>query len=301
VLAAVDELDYQPDFLAQSLRRGATQSVGFVVGDISNPLLADITSGAETILRGADYSMLLMDSENRPELDASHIRFLLARRVDGLILSLASERDPETRKRLAESGVPIVAIDRDLHDSIGASVVLSDHAAGMADAVGHLIDLGHRRVALISGSQDIRPGRVRLEAVRATMALRGLADGVIADEGGTDRAHAEAEMTRILGLSNPPTAVIVGGNQLLPGCLRAVRGEGLQVGRDLSLITCDDVSLVEFYDPPLAAISRDNGELGRIAAELLLERLRGGEPRKVVRPTGFIARASCAPPARVAT
>jgi LacI family transcriptional regulator len=296
VLAAADRLDYQPDFLAQSLRRGATRSVGFIVGDISNPLLADITAGAEAALRAADYSMLLMDSENRPELDAGHVRFLLARRVDGLILSLASERDPGTLRQLGLVNVPIVAIDRDLDPSIRASVVLSDHATGMTAAVDHLVGLGHRRIALISGSFDIRPGRVRLEAVRATMARHGIVAGVVGAEESTDAIHAESKVSRILHLPEPPTAVIVGGNQLLPGSLRAIRASGLRVGRDVSLITCDEISLVEFHDPPLASVSRDNVAVGSAAAELLLGRLAGTPPQTVILPTTFIARASCAPP-----
>jgi LacI family transcriptional regulator, galactose operon repressor len=91
VMEAVERLGYEPDLLAQSLRRKATRSVGFVVGDISNPLLAEITLGAETTLREAGYSMLLTNSENDPALDASHVRLLMQRRVDGLMLSLASE------------------------------------------------------------------------------------------------------------------------------------------------------------------------------------------------------------------
>ena len=83
VLEAVRHLEYEPDFLAQSLRRGATLSVGWVIGDISNPLMAAITSGAESVLRAAGYSMLLMNSENDPDLDAAHIRFFQTRRVDG--------------------------------------------------------------------------------------------------------------------------------------------------------------------------------------------------------------------------
>src|SRR5215207_1686606 len=96
VMEAVDTLGYQPDMLAQGLRRRSTRSVGFVVGDISNPLLAEIALGAETTLHEAGYSMLLTNSENDPALDAGHVRLLMQRRVDGLMLSLASEDHLET-------------------------------------------------------------------------------------------------------------------------------------------------------------------------------------------------------------
>ena len=112
VLAAVDQLEYEPDFLAQSLRRGQTLSVGFVLADISNPLMADIVLGAEAAMRGAGYSLLLMNSDHQPELDAAHIRFFQSRRVGGMIRSLTSDDDPGIRERLRGLDVPIVLVDR---------------------------------------------------------------------------------------------------------------------------------------------------------------------------------------------
>ena len=158
VLAAVAQLEYEPDFLAQSLRRGETRSVGFVVGDISNPLFANVAWGVETVLQANGYSLMFMNSESEPALDVAHIRFFLSRRVDGLILSLASEQDPATLEQLAKLEVPIVVVDRDLPPELGASAVQSDHATGMREAVDHLLDLGHRRIALVAGSLAIRPG-----------------------------------------------------------------------------------------------------------------------------------------------
>src|SRR5687768_17117280 len=108
VLDAVAQLEYEPDFLAQSLRRGQTLSVGFVLADISNPLMAEIVLGAEAEMRGAGYSLLLMNSENDPALDAAHVRFFQGRRVDGMILSLVSETDPRTLEVLRAARVPLV-------------------------------------------------------------------------------------------------------------------------------------------------------------------------------------------------
>ena len=130
VLAAVEQLEYEPDFLAQSLRRGQTLSVGFVLADISNPLMADIVLGAEAAMRSAGYSLLLMNSENQPELDIAHIRFFQSRRVDGMILSLTSDDDPGIRELLRGLDVPIVLVDRTLPPEYRASAVYNDHADG---------------------------------------------------------------------------------------------------------------------------------------------------------------------------
>jgi LacI family transcriptional regulator len=295
VLAAVRKLEYEPDFLAQSLRRGATLSVGYVVGDISNPLIATITSGAESMLRAAGYSMLLMNSENDPDLDAAHIRFFQARRVDGMILSLASERRAATLEVLAQVDVPIILIDRDVSGDLEASIVRNDHRAGMREAVGHLLDLGHRRIALITGALDLWPVRERIAGMAEAVAARGRPDETISLVGSLSAEHGERSTEQLLAMHPRPTAIVAGGNQVLAGCVRALARHGIRIPEDMSLITCDEVDLSELHSPPIASVSRDTLLLGRTAAELLLERLGGGEPRTVLLPTTFTPRPSSGP------
>jgi LacI family transcriptional regulator len=295
VLAAVRQLEYEPDFLAQSLRRGATLSVGYVVGDISNPLIATITSGAESMLRAAGYSMLLMNSENDPDLDAAHIRFFQARRVDGMILSLASERRAATLEVLAQVDVPIILIDRDVPGDLQASIVRNDHRAGMREAVGHLLDLGHRRIALITGALDLWPVRERIAGMAEAVAARGRPDETVSLVGSLSAEHGERSTEQLLAMHPRPTAIIAGGNQVLAGCVRALARHEIRIPDDMSLITCDEVDLSELHSPPIASVSRDTLLLGRTAAELLLERLNGGEPRTVLLPTTFTPRPSSGP------
>lgn len=297
VMAAVDQLGYEPDFLAQSLRRGATLSVGFVVGDISNPLIADIACGAESELRQAGYSMLVMNSENDPRMDAAHVRFFESRRVDGLILSLANEQTPETLEALANVDLPFVLIDRELPPRFRVSAVRGDHRNGTREATEALLDLGHRRIALVTGPLEIFPVRERIAGLREAVAARGIPDETIVMTGPLLSAeHGETATEALLALGEPPTAIIAGGNQPLVGCLRALIRHGVRPGRDISLVTCDDVPLAELYDPPISVIDRDTVGLGRTAAELLLRHLRGDEgPRTVILPMVFKLRASCTP------
>jgi len=298
VLDAVAQLEYEPDFLAQSLRRGQTMSVGFVLADISNPLMADIVLGAEATLRGRGYSLLLMSSENDPALDGAHIRFLQARRVDGLILSLASETDPATLDVLGGVTVPMVVVDRALDPALGASAVVNDHATGMRAAIGHLVSVGHRRIALIGGRPETLPARQREQAMRAAIAeLGGGVEGIYLP-GPFSREHGREAAHRVLGAEDRPTALVAGGNQVLIGALEVIGELGLRVGRDLSLVTCDDVPLSTLYRPPIASISRDTVGLGATAARLLLDRLgdEPGPPRTAVLPTTYTPRASVAPP-----
>ncbi len=295
VLDAVQQLEYEPDFLAQSLRRGATLSVGYVVGDISNPLISSITSGAESVLRQAGYSMLLMNSENDSELDAAHIRFFQARRVDGMILSLASERQQATLDILDQVDVPIIMIDRDVNADIDASIVRNDHRAGMRAAIGHLLDLGHRRIALITGALDLWPVRERIAGMAEAVAERGVPDETMSLVGSLSAEHGARSVEQLLAMSPRPTAIVAGGNQVLAGCIRALQRNGIRIPDDMSIVTCDDMDLSELHEPPISVIARDTLLLGRTAAELLLERLDGGDPRTALLPTTFTARPSCGP------
>lgn len=298
VLAAVAELGYEPNLLAQSLRRQETLSVGFVVRDISNPLMAEIVKSAETRLRESGYALLLTNSESDPELDADHIRLFEQRRVDGLILSLTSESHPRTTTLLARLDVPCVLVDRDVPTLVRAGRVLYDHQPGVRAAVGHLLDLGHRRIDLVLGA-PVRPSRERRAGFEAEFAARGLPKTYRIVEVGEFAAEpGEVAVAELLDAADAPTAIVVGSNQMTPGAVRAIAKRDLELPRDLSLVSCDDIILAELYRPPIAVVRHDNSEVGRLAAELLLEGMRDKEapPRDIVLTTEFLARGSCGPP-----
>ncbi|MGH3342485.1 MAG: LacI family DNA-binding transcriptional regulator [Carbonactinosporaceae bacterium] len=293
VLAAVAELGYEPDIVARGLRSRTTSSVGFVLSDISNPLLSAIVRGAEAVLRAAGYSMLLTNSEDSPDLDARHLRQLRQRRVDGLILLPAAEDDASTLRQLSSIDVPAVIIDRDLPPDLTASYVLSDHRSGMRDAVEDLLQLGHRRFAIVLG-RNVRPSRERLSAVQHTIAT---ASGTsLAVEAGTlSVTHGREALQRLLNRAKPhrPSAVILGGNQLLVGALETIRAHQVRLGADLSLISCDDVPLARLFQPPISVVARDPEQTGRAAAELLLGQIthKGGVDT-IVLPTWYTPRQS---------
>ena len=298
VMAAVEQLGYAPDILAQSLRRRATMSIGFVVSDISNPLMATIIKGAESELMRRDYSMLLADSEGDAAHDGEHIRLLRQRRVDGLMLSVTSEDTADTLAALAESDVPCVAVDRELPATVRADRVLSDHRAGMRDATLHLLELGHRRIGLILPG-PMWPTRQRREGLQEAYAERGLPETFVILDGLRSLDDARAAVRRLLDLDDPPTAIISGTNQMLAETLKELQARDLRLGEDISLVSCDTIPATELYQPQIAVIRRDLAELGRRAAELLLGSIdEPGDPTTVALATEFVPRPSCGPAAQ---
>lgn len=301
VMEAVRQLSYQPDMLAQALRRGKTFSVGFTVSDISNHVLAEIVTGAEKRLRDAGYSLLLTNSEGNPALDVEHIQLLARRRVDGLILSLAEENHPDTVAVLREVGLPIVLVDRDVPRGVNARCVAFDHALGMRAATSHLLSLGHRSFALITGGPE-RPARERRRAVEDTLLAARAGARCEVFPGGLSIEHGRRAMAEILDRDPRPTAIIAGGNMLMQGALLALHDAQLELGRDVSFVGCDDIVVAQVHQPPIAVVRRDILAIGTAAAELLLVDLEPGDgdadehERQVILPTEFIARASCGPP-----
>ena len=300
VMKAVRELGYRPDMLAQGLRRGKTFSVGFTVSDIANPVLAEIVTGAEKRLREAGYSLLLTNSEGSPDLDVEHISLLERRRVDGLILSLAEEHHPGTVEALRRLSVPVVLVDRDIPPGVNARRAAFDHAMGMRAAANHLLELGHERFALITGGPE-RPARERRRAVEEVFASDARATCTVYP-GKFSVEHGRRATNEVLAQRPRPTAIIAGGNMLMEGALLTLREAGVEVGREMSFVGCDDVVVAGVHQPPIAVVRRDIEAVGVASAELLLADLEPSEggigaSREIVLPTEFIARPSCAPPA----
>lgn len=293
VLEAVADLGYERDLLAQGLRKGSTTTVGFLVADISNPLFADIALAAEQRLAEDGHAVLIANSLGTTAGDAQQLRLLQQRRVDGFILSLSAESDEATAAQLRRLNRPFVLLDREVAE-VEASAVLSAHAGAIVDAVDHLVSLGHRRIGFIGGSPDVRPTRERADALTAACRRhRGIQAYVDCETYSAE--HGFSATQRMLGRSEPATVIIAGGNQLLAGVLAALRARRLRVPADLSLVTCDDVPLAEFLDPPLSTLTRDPRQIGRQAAELLLSGLRGEPPSVAVLPVRFELRRSCGP------
>ena len=288
VLLAVSELDYEPDFTAMSLRRGSTMTVAFLVRDIANPLFSDMVKAAEAILHPVGYSVLLLNSDGDPARDAEHIRLFARRRVDGLIASLAAENHDDSLAALRAFKAPVVLVDRHVPE-IDASVVSCDHYTGVRRAVKHLTGKGHRRIALITGPREVLASRERTRGYRAGLRSAGIRfDAGLLRTKAYDAGFGTAGAHDLLTSDDPPTAIIAGGLMVGYGALRAIRALGRKVPDEVDLVPCDSWPFPELFAPSLSFVHRDAAQMGRTAAELLLESIHDGTTREVVLPTEFI-------------
>lgn len=302
VQAAIDALDFRPSEVARSLKSGMTRSVGVVVPDVSNPFFAAVVKGIEAASRRAALNIFLSNTDESVERERELLSGLVGR-VDGVILAPARE-DSDNTGELQRAGVPIVLLDRCLRGSVDLDCVLVDNQGGAAQAVGHLVGLGHERVGFISGPLDTTPGRGRHDGFLAAIEAAGLEpDPALVQMGDFKQDSGYQATLRLLGLSLPPTAIFSANNLMSMGALHALHHMAVRVPDELSFIGFDDLELGELLVPPLSAISRPMVEQGTLAMRLLRNRIDGEknrEPRHIVLDTRLTVRGSSAPPQHIA-
>jgi LacI family transcriptional regulator, galactose operon repressor len=299
VMEAIRSLGYHPDAVARGLRSRVTKTIGFIVNDVSNPLFARIMRAAARVVREEGYNILLGASDDDPTSEHAQIRLLISRRVDGIILSLVNDTDAEVRSLLGSLNIPLVLIDRQI-PAPHADAVLCDHQTGWLHATTYLLSIGHRRIALVVGREVTRPYRERASAFRNAFQVRGmtvqpnyLRCGPPSPEFGE---HAAADL---LALSEPPTAIMAGSNQIAIGVLATLRTRRINIPQQVSLLIADDVDVARLNNPAITVVARDMNQIGITAGKLLIERLKTPHrpmKREVVVPTQLIVRDSCAPP-----
>ena len=289
-------LGFEPNLLASSLRSGSTRTIGFIVRDISSPLFSLIAKGADDILRKHGYLFLLTNSDGDTNVELSHLNILRQRRVDGVIVSLVSETEIETNKVLSQFKGKVVVLDREIN-SVSSSFVQIDHRSGVRDAVRHLLQLGHRKIAMVTGPINVRVGRERLAGIEDAFKEIGLTfSREFLRSGSYDSHFAENALFELFDGNQKPTAVLAGGVQSTEGTLKSLRSLGLHVGHEVAFVACDEIPIYELSNPPISVVSRDPYNFGQISAQVLLDIINGGPPQIRVLPTQYIARATSIPP-----
>lgn len=302
VQKAISDLGYSPNAVAQSMRSRATHTIGCVIREINISALAAFVRAAHDVLDEAGYSLVLSNSEGRRERERELLERLSRRQMDGIMIGPYTPITTEFDAFLRGLDVPIVLVDRD--EPAWADAVMTDHAQGIRAATEHLINLGHHAIALITGDPDLYPARERLRGYREAYRAAGLAPDPAFVHAGSFLASAGFRLTSsMLAARNRPTAIIAGGIGMLPGVLQAIRVRGLRIPADVSVIASGNSELADLYTPQIALQRWDQAEVGRIAANLLLDRILGRaglEPRHVLLPNEFVPRESIGPAPRAA-
>lgn len=279
VVEAMSALDYQPDQIARSLRVGRSNVIGMIVPDVSNSFYAEVLRGVEELSERRGFSVILCDSNEDSNRERQHLTTLYSRRVDGVLL--ASSVSQVAHDRLTIRRFPMVFMDS-IPNGIEQGAVVVDNVEGAYLAVQHLIQLGHKRVAIIGGRLDRSVGVDRMDGYKKAMREAGLA---IPDEYiQVGDFHVETGFrcgTDLMRLNARPTAVFSCNNRMTLGLLRALGNLQISCPSSVSVLSFDDADWATSFTPRLTCVAQPTTEIGKVATEMLLRKIEepvGGQP-----------------------
>jgi LacI family transcriptional regulator len=296
VLASVKTLGYRPNVLASALSGGQSKVVGILVPDIENPVFPPIIRGIEEQLAAEGFGVLIANTVGPSHEQERVLEQMFSRQVDGLILATAARQDPLVRRCILE-GVPVVLVNRG-EDGGKVPEVVNDDFLSMRLAVDHLVQLGHKRIAHVSGPASLATGYSRAQGFLMAAQQHALSDLPIVEASEFTREAGKLACTKLLKQHKSVTAIVAANDLIALGCYDALAAAKLHCPADVSVIGHNDMPLVDVLNPPLTTLRIQHREMGRQAARLLLERLgsRDGVPIRITLPPQLMVRSSTAAP-----
>jgi LacI family transcriptional regulator len=299
VLSAMKELSYKPNAVARSLRRKESKIIGLVLPDNTNPYFAEIAWSIEYASRNHGYSLILCNSDGDVKKEETYINVLIEKQVDGVILVAAGDSTANFMK-LKERNISTVMVDRD-SPSVNTDSVQIDNATYGEIATSHLIELGHKKIACITGPRDVTPSFDRVDGYKKAMKLNDLpvrdeyvVKGDFKPQGGYLAA------CKLLDLDDPPTAIFACNDLMAFGITHAARERDMLVPRDLSVVGFDDIYLSTYSNPPLTTIKQPRLEMGDEAVNALVLRIKNPDrpARSILLHAELVVRSSTMPLAK---
>jgi LacI family transcriptional regulator len=296
VIQAAKELGYRQNKLASALTRGRSQVIGVLLPDIENAVFAPIVRGIEERLAAAGYAVLIANSTGSASERERVLEQMFGRQVDGLVVATASRDDQVVRRCILEQ-VPVVLVNRG-EDHRLAPEVVNDDFYSMHLAVDHLVALGHRRIAHVAGPLSLSTGYTRWQGVQIAVQRHRLPAPPMVAASEYTREAGRVACAELLKRHRAATAIVASNDLLALGCYDALVAAGLQCPRDISVVGHNDIPLVDMVHPPLTTLRIQHREMGRQAAQLLMDRIAApdAKPVRVTLSPELIVRGSTAAP-----
>lgn len=304
IVEAIESLNYQPNFIARSLRSNRTYTVDFVVPELQ-PFFAEILKGVQYVARKKGYSIVLCNTDYDPRQEAAYVDNLLRRRVDGGIFT-SGVIQSEHILRLKKEGIPVVLIEKFIKDPDTPGVLI-DNVSAAKKAVKYLIELGYRDIGFISAPVEMIPFKDRFEgykrALHENMIPYNSSNVYIKDSIRRESLRDGYQlMKRIIRRGNYPGAFFIVSDTLAIGAMKAIRDSGMKVPDDIAIVGFDDIEMASFCEPPLTTMAQPKYEMGVSGMELLVKAMSGVRLRKkeIELEVELVVRESCCAIDRIA-
>ena len=294
VLSAVEELNYQPNRVAQSLRVQTSSAIGLIIPDIQNSLFVSLARAVEDFAYTHQLIMVLCNTDDNPEKQRAYLDIMRSQQAAGLIVVPTHPKDAAMLSPVRASGTPIVLVDREI-EGFEADTVIVDNVRGAKMAINHLISAGCERIAILAGPENLTPGRERLQGYYAAFNEANVRVVPELVKMGTFKLDSGYQLTHeLMNAPNAPDAIFASNSLMALGCLRALHERGIRIPDEVALISFDDMPWAEDLNPPLSVVAQPSYELGQEALELLLYRMKYPEAsnRKVILQPHLIIRKS---------
>lgn len=291
VLQVAQELGYVRNATAVALRTRRTRTIGVVIADNRNPFYAEVLNGMEEAAREKNYHIILANTQRDYKKEEEAINLLLAKRVDGLLITPVQDRDDDI-KNLIDANIPFVVVGRDF-ENIEVDAIYNDEVKGGFLATEYLIKKGHKRIALIDGFLYKSPAKGRLEGYeKALNKYRIPLDDLLMSVGDINIEDGYARTKQMLEKNLDFTAIFVYNDMMAFGAMQAIKEKDLRMPEDIGLVGYDDIPFSSLISPSLTTIKLKKQELGIESVKLLLSRIndRHEKPKKVILDVELIVR-----------
>jgi len=271
IKSAAEKLNYVPNHFAANLRTGKSETIALILPSLNNPFFAGIASHINAEVRKLGYITIIADSDEDPEIERIAIQQLQARNIEGLIIAPCGV-DSAHIKQLHDKGLPVICIDR-YFEGLNIPFVSTDNYHGAFSATTHLISNGHKNIVCIQGVKTSTPNKFRVKGFKEAMEKNNLSTyEVVGDDFTVQNGYLETKL--ILQKKNKPTAILALSNTIAMGAIKAIKEEGLNIPKDLSIITFDDHPYLDFLSTPLTCVAQPVDDISKIAIKFLLSRLK---------------------------
>ncbi|WP_031571552.1 LacI family DNA-binding transcriptional regulator [Rheinheimera texasensis] len=280
VLDAMAELDYRPNTIAQSLASNVSNSVGVLVSQLDGPYYGPMMAEIEAALRAQNKHVIIAVGHSDAAVEQDSVEFLLSRGCDALILDVEAVSD-EYLVQLSQRSVPIVLINRYIQAMEPSCIYLNNELGGYL-ATRHLVDLGHRSIAYISGPKNKHDAMERLVGHQRALAEGGLVyDPALYIEGDYKEEGGEAGMLALLQTGKSFSALVCANDQMASGAIAVCLQRGLVIPRDLSVIGYDNIPFAKYISPKLTTVNNPIHEMGKMAALWVLRHVYADDQTQV--------------------
>lgn len=292
---SVRKLDYRPNRAARRLRARDSNIIGLIISDIQNPFFLSAIRAIEESAYAQQMSLILCNSDEQQDRQALYLDWMVAEQVAGMILVPTPYTTADTMRQIQQSGLAVVLLDRDIAN-FPADMVKVDNYQGAYQAAAYLVELGYRRISIITPSPGLATSTERYRGYEQALLDAGIAIDPILVEHGDSKAESGYQcMQRLTALDPRPEAVFIGNNMMTLGALRALREASLRVPEDIALVGFDDMPWSGDLYSPLTAVSQPSARMGQEAFKLLHRRVVEPQAafRTITLQTELIVRESC--------